>query len=71
MRGRFRSAQNCGQGPSPGLLRNPTSPRTAGRGKRHIVFNLWRRHSERRRKRHCAHSAMRMSTMPVAIQNLE
>jgi hypothetical protein len=28
----WRSAQNRGEAPSPGLLRNPTSPRTAGRG---------------------------------------
>ena len=30
MRGPFGSAQNCGGAPSPGLLRNPTSPRTRG-----------------------------------------
>jgi putative tryptophan/tyrosine transport system substrate-binding protein len=32
VRGPFRQAQNCGGAPSPGLLRNPTSPRAAGRG---------------------------------------
>ena len=32
MRGRYRSAQTRERAPSPGLLRNPTSPRTAGRG---------------------------------------
>ena len=30
MRGPFGSAQNRGGAPSPGLLRNPTSPRTRG-----------------------------------------
>ena len=34
MRGLGRQAQNCGNAPSPGLLRNPTSPRAAGRGKK-------------------------------------
>jgi hypothetical protein len=33
MRGRYCLAQTLGNAPSPGLLRNPTSPRTAGRGK--------------------------------------
>jgi hypothetical protein len=30
-----------------------------------------RSHIARRRKRHCAHSAIKISTMAVAIQNLE
>jgi len=33
VRGRGRCAQNGDNAPSPGLLRNPTSPRAAGRGK--------------------------------------
>jgi hypothetical protein len=43
MRGRFRSAQARGHAPSPGLLRNPTSPRTAGRGKQVHARGFYRR----------------------------
>src|SRR6516165_10564772 len=32
VRGHCGSSQNCGRAPSPGLLRNPTSPRVAWRG---------------------------------------
>ena len=32
MRGCYRQPQNRGPAPSPGLLRNPTSPRKAERG---------------------------------------
>src|SRR5215472_11444661 len=32
VRGPVRSAQNRGDAPSPGLLRNPTSPRAAAKG---------------------------------------
>ena len=35
--GAFPKAQTCGEAPSPGSLRDPTSPRTAGRGK-HLVW---------------------------------
>ena len=42
MRGLFGWAQNCGDAPSPGLLRNPTSPRTRGEVKRQRIMRAAR-----------------------------
>jgi|SRR4029077_1986828 hypothetical protein len=40
-------------------------------GRVRALYRPRARHIARRRKRHCAHSAMKISTRPVAIQNLE